>query len=181
MAEVVRRLRTLPRADWGKSVAHAGLGLTIFGIAAITAWEVEDIRVAAVGDRYVVGAYEFRFDDVRSVDGKNYTADQGVFTAFRSGAVEAELRPEKRFYPVQGMPTTEAAINMGLSRDLYVVLGDRQPEGGYAVRIYIKPFSNWIWIGAIVMALGGCLSLTDRRYRIGAARRQTPHAAVAAE
>jgi cytochrome c-type biogenesis protein CcmF len=91
------------------------------------------------------------------------------------------LLPEKRFYPVQRMPTTEAAIDSGLTRDLYVVLGDPQPQGGYAVRIYVKPFANWIWIGSIVMALGGLLSLTDRRYRVGVARRKTAVAAVAAE
>ncbi len=180
-AEVLRRLGNLPRADWGKAVSHAGLGLTIFGIAAITAWETEDIRVANIGDSYSVSGYEFRFEDVRKQQGKNFSTDQGVFTAIRNGSVVAELLPEKRFYPVQRMPTTEAAINSGLTRDLYVVLGDPQPEGGYAVRIYVKPFANWIWIGSIVMALGGLLSLTDRRYRIGVARRKTSAAAVPAE
>ena len=181
LPEALRRLGSLPRADWGKAVSHAGLGLTIFGIAAVTAWETEDIRVANIGDSYSVAGYEFRFEDVRKRQGKNYSFDQGVFTAVRNGKVVAELLPEKRFYPVQRMPTTEAAIDSGLSRDLYVVLGDPQPEGGYAVRVYIKPFANWIWIGCIVMALGGLLSLTDRRYRVGAARHKTAAAAVAAE
>ncbi len=180
-AEVLRRLGNLPRADWGKAVAHAGLGLTIFGVAAVTAWETEDIRVANIGDSYSVAGYEFRFDAVRKAQGKNYSFDQGVFTALKEGKAVAELLPEKRFYPVQRMPTTEAAIDSGLTRDLYVVLGDPQPEGGYAVRIYIKPFANWIWLGAIVMSLGGVLSLTDRRYRVGVARRKTAPAAVAAE
>ncbi len=181
LTEVLRRVRNMPRADWGKATAHAGLGLTIFGIAAITAWEVEDIRVAQIGDRYAVGGYEFRFDAVRSLPGKNYSADQGVFTAFKNGSEVAEMFPEKRFYPVQRMPTTEAAIDIGLTRDLYLVLGDKQPDGGYAVRVYIKPFSNWIWIGSIVMALGGVLSLTDRRYRVGVAKRKQSVATVAAE
>ena len=90
------------------------------------------------------------------------------------------LHPEKRIYPVQGMATTEAAIDRGLTRDLYVALGDPQPGGGWAVRTYVKPFANWIWGGALVMALGGVVSLTDRRYRVGAPARRAP-AAVPAE
>lgn len=167
VSETFRRLRNLPRSDWGKSVAHAGLGLTIFGVACVTAWEVEDIRIAKVGERFTVGGYEFLFNGVAKENGKNYTVDVGNFTAFKGGTRIAELHPEKRFYPVQRMPTTEAAIDQGLTRDLYLVLGDKQ-DHGWTVRTYIKPFVNWIWIGAIVMAIGGMLSLTDRRYRVGA-------------
>ncbi len=181
IGETLRRLRNLPRSDWGKSVAHAGLGLTIFGIAAVTAWEQEDIRVAKFGDSFTVGGYEFQFNGVNRLQGKNYSVDQGDFTAFRNNKVVANLYPEKRFYPVQRMSTTEAAIDIRLSRDLYLVLGDRQEDGSWAVRTYIKPFSNWIWLGAIVMAFGGLLSLTDRRYRVAATARAKPHDAVAAE
>ncbi|MCP5076035.1 MAG: heme lyase CcmF/NrfE family subunit [Rhodobacteraceae bacterium] len=177
----LRRLSNLPRSDWGKAVAHAGLGLTIFGIAAITAWEQEDIRVANIGDSFVVGGYEFQFNAVNRLEGKNYSFDQGDFTAFKDGRVVAKMYPEKRFYPVQRMPTTEAAIDIRLSRDLYLVLGDRQGDGSWAVRTYIKPFSNWIWIGCIVMALGGLLSLTDRRYRVASTARRSARNAVAAE
>ncbi|MCP5088247.1 MAG: heme lyase NrfEFG subunit NrfE, partial [Rhodobacteraceae bacterium] len=177
----LRRLGKLPRSDWGKAVAHAGLGLTIFGIAAITAWEQEDIRVANIGDSFVVGSYEFQFNAVNRREGKNYSFDQGDFTAFKDGRVVAKMYPEKRFYPVQRMPTTEAAIDIRLSRDLYLVLGDRQGDGSWAVRTYIKPFSNWIWIGCIVMALGGLLSLTDRRYRVASTARRSARNAVAAE
>jgi cytochrome c-type biogenesis protein CcmF len=179
LSETLRRLRNLPRSDWGKSVAHAGLGLTIFGIASVTAWEVEDIRVAKAGDRFTVGAYEFVFHGVTKSNGKNYTVDRGHFTALKDGREVAELRPEKRFYPVQRMPTTEAAIDQSLTRDLYMALGDQQDDG-WAVRTYIKPFANWLWIGAIVMAMGGMLSLTDRRYRVGATGRK-PTLAVPAE
>ena len=171
MSENIRRLRNLPRSDWGKSVAHAGLGLTIFGISAITAWEVEDIRVAKPGDRFEVGGYEFLFHGVTKDNGANYSIDRGSITAFKDGAEVANLQPEKRFYPVQQMPTTEAAIDQSLTRDLYVALGDQQ-DGGWAVRTYVKPFANWIWIGSIVMALGGLLSLTDRRYRVAAGVRK---------
>jgi cytochrome c-type biogenesis protein CcmF len=181
ITETLRRLRNLPRSDWGKCVAHAGLGLTIFGIASITAWEVEDIRVAQIGDRFTVGAYEFQFNDVTKTNGKNYSVDRGDFTAFKNGQEVAKLYPEKRFYPVQNMPTTEAAIDQGITRDLYLVLGNKQDDG-WAVRTYIKPFANWLWVGAIVMALGGMLSLTDRRYRVGVtARKSKPVTGLPAE
>ncbi|WP_069299142.1 heme lyase CcmF/NrfE family subunit [Neptunicoccus sediminis] len=171
LGTTLRRLRNLPRSDWGKAVAHAGLGLTVFGIAAITAWEQEDIRVVALNERFAVGAYEFQLNDVVNQNGKNYSAQVGSVTAFKDNREVAQLRPEKRFYPVQQMPTTEAAIDIGLTRDLYVVLGEQQGDGGWTIRTYIKPFSNWIWIGSLVMALGGCLSLTDRRYRVAGAAR----------
>jgi len=177
-AESLRRLRNLPRSDWGKAVAHAGLGLTIFGISMITALEIEDIRVAHIGDRFAVGEYEFLFHGVEKTNGPNYSVDQGHITAFKNDVKVAELFPEKRFYHVQGMPTTEAAIDQSLTRDLYIALGDQQ-DGGWAVRTYIKPFANWLWIGAIVMALGGMLSLTDRRYRVAATGRKTLNAVPA--
>jgi cytochrome c-type biogenesis protein CcmF len=114
-----------------------------------------------------------RLDDVREVEGPNYLSTMGVLTVLRDGEAVTELRPEKRFYPVAGMPTTEAAIDYGAFRDVYIVLGDRQQSGGWAVRSYVEPFANWLWAGCILMALGGFLSLTDRRYRVaaGAARR----------
>ena len=167
----LRRLRNLPRSDWGKAVAHTGMGLTIFGIAAITAWEAEDIRVSNMGDRFDVSGYSFQFEGVEKLNGKNYTADVGTISAFVDGDLVAVLKPEKRFYPVQRMPTTEAGIHSRLNRDLYVALGDAQGDG-WTVRTYVKPFAVWIWIGAIVMALGGLLSMTDRRLRIATSQRK---------
>jgi len=182
LADSLRRLGNLPRADIGKATAHAGLGLTIFGIAAITAWETEDIRVAHIGDTFAlqgaVTSYDIRFNNVENLQGPNYRTTKGDFTVLVDGKEVAHLRPEKRFYPVAGMPTTEAAIDIGVTRDVYVVIGDAQQNGGWAVRSYVKPFANWIWFGAIVMALGGLLSLTDRRYRVaaGAKRKAAPMA-----
>ena len=170
----VSRLGGLPRAEYGKFLAHVGFGLTIFGIAMITAYEIDDTRVANPGDSFEVGGYDLTFEGVSRIAGPNYTAEQGRFTVRRDGEVIAVMTPEKRFYPVQQMPTTEAAIDIGLTRDVYLALGDPQAGGGWAVRSYIKPYSNWIWIGSMVMALGGVVSLTDRRYRVGvAARRRT--------
>ncbi len=167
----LRRLRNLPRADMGKTVAHIGMGLTIFGIAAITAWEAEDIRVANIGERFDVSGYTFQFDGVEKQNGKNYTADVGAISAFVDDKFIAVLKPEKRFYPVQRMPTTEAGIHSRLHRDLYVALGDQQGDG-WTVRTYVKPFAVWIWIGSMVMALGGILSMTDRRLRIATSQRK---------
>ena len=173
------RLTRLPRADWGKAVSHAGMGVTIFGVAAVLAWQQEDIRVAAIGERFAVGAYEVELRSVDSGQGPNYLTDMADMVVYRNGVQVAELHPEKRYYPVAAMPTTEAAIQNGILRDLYLVIGDKQANGGYAVRTYIKPFANWIWGGAILMALGGLISLTDRRQRVaaGAAKLRT----VAAE
>ena len=164
------RLCKLPRADWGKAFAHIGLGLTIFGIAAITAWESEDIRISKVGERFEVSGYTFQFDDIKKINGKNYTADVGNISVFFDGRLVATLKPEKRFYPVQRMPTTEAGINSTLTRDLYIALGDAQGDG-WTIRTYVKPFAVWIWIGCMVMAMGGILSMSDRRLRIASTSR----------
>lgn len=178
--ETWRRFVNLPRADHGKSVAHIGFGLLIFGIAMITAYETEDIRVVNPGDSYEMSGYTFTFNGAEQFRGPNYVGERGDISVAVDRREIARLAPEKRVYNVQRMPTTEAAIDMGLTRDLYVVLGDRQEGGGWAMRVYVKPFANWIWIGSIVMAVGGILSLTDRRYRVGAAaRRQVPNAVPA--
>ncbi|MGR3716943.1 MAG: heme lyase CcmF/NrfE family subunit [Thermohalobaculum sp.] len=178
----LRRLVRLPRADWGKFLAHAGMGLTAMGIAAVTAWEIEDIRLAQPGDVIPLGGYQLHFDRVSEGQGPNYVYQRGHFTVTRYGEVVAVMEPEKRFYPVQGQPTTEAAIDSGLMRDLYLVLGDKQKEGdAWVVRSYLKPLVNWIWLGALAMGLGGLISLTDRRYRVGAATRRRAVAAVPAE
>jgi cytochrome c-type biogenesis protein CcmF len=112
-------------------------------------------------------------------------ATLGVLTLSKNGREIAQLRPEKRFYPVAQMPTTEAAIDYDLKRDVYVVIGDQQNNGGWTIRTYIKPMTNWIWIGSALMALGGLLSLSDRRFRVGAGaaarRKEDDIAPVAAE
>ncbi len=180
LPETLRRATNLPRADWGKALAHSGLGVTIFGVAAITAWAVEDIRVAHPGESFPVGRYALRLDGVAHARGPNYDADRAVVTVLEGDRVIATLHPEKRLYDVQRMATTEAGIDRGFTRDLYVALGEPQGDG-WALRTYVKPFANWIWLGAMIMAAGGVVSLTDRRYRVGAPARRTPRAAVPAE
>ena len=200
----LRRLAGLPRADWGKWIAHAGLGLTAMGIAAITAWETEDIRLAKPGDRIPIGGYELEFLGVRELplgasfaqgacgnDGertfkggeeRNFRTEMGEFRLL-SGEREVVLMcPEKRFYPVARQPTTEAAIDSTPLRDVYVVLGDKQQDGeAWAVRSYHKPLAVWIWWGCLIMGIGGLVSLTDSRLRIGAVTRRSRAAAVPAE
>ncbi len=172
MGQKFARLMRLPRADWGKAVSHAGLGVTMLGIAFLNAWETEDIRVTAIGDTFTVGAYDIRLADVSMVEGPNYLSTMATIDVGKTGAHVATLFPEKRVYPVAAMPTTEADIDNGVFRDVYVVIGDEQHDGRWAVRTYIKPFANWIWAGAIIMALGGALSLSDRRYRVAAGARK---------
>ena len=166
------RLLRLPRADWGKAVAHAGLGVTMAGVAGLTSWTIDDIRVAHVDQPWQVGRYTLVLQDVQEVRGPNYLSTMGVLMLSREGREIAELRPEKRFYPVAQMPTTEAAIDYDLARDVYVVIGDQQSNGGWTVRTYVKPLTNWIWIGCALMALGGLLSLSDRRFRVAAGARK---------
>lgn len=177
----LRRMLRLPRADWGKAVAHAGLGIVITGIAGLTAWEAEDIRVVQTGEPFSIAGYDLVLNGVESVQGPNYRSTMGDFTLSKNGRVISTLHPEKRIYPVAKMPTTEAAIDGGFLRDIYVVIGDPQEGGGWAVRSYYKPLANWIWGGAILMAFGGALSLSDRRFRVAAGARRATATGVPAE
>lgn len=176
VGERLRRVARLPRADWGKATAHAGFGITIFAIAAMLGWETEDIRVAQIGESFEKGGYTLTLTDVQRVQGPNYISTMAFVDVERDGRLVAQLRPEKRMYPAAGMPTTEAAIDYGFFRDVYLALGDPQEGGGWALRTYIKPFANWLWAGCILMALGGLLSLSDRRFRIAAGARREPAA-----
>ncbi len=175
------RLWRLPRADWGKFTAHSGLGITVLAIAGHIAWQQEDIRVADIGDRYALGAYEIELRGVERLAEANYQTTRATVALWRNGREVAVVHPEKRYYPVAGMPTTEAGIANGFWRDLYVVIGDPQEGGGWAVRSHVKPFSNWIWGGSILMALGGLISLTDRRLRVAAGAARAAPGGVPAE
>jgi len=175
------RLTRLPRADWGKAVAHGGLGITMAGVAGLTAWTIDDIRVAQIDQPFSVGSYELTLQSVEEVRGPNYLATRAEILLTQGGDVVAQLVPEKRFYPVAQMPTTEAAIDYDLARDVYVVIGDQQSNGGWTVRTYIKPLTNWIWIGSALMAFGGLLSLSDRRFRVAAGARKSSATPVPAE
>ena len=175
----ITRLFRLPRADWGKAVAHSGLGITMLAIAALLAWEKEDIRVVKVGETWTVGNYQLTLKDVRSERVANYQATVADVALMQNKKLISIMQPEKRFYPVAKMPTTEAGIDYRFLRDVYIVLGDAQENGGWTVRSYIKPFANWIWAGSILMAFGGFLSLSDRRLRTApTGRKSGPRHAV---
>ena len=163
--------------------AHSGLGIIMAGISGLMAWQVEDIRTVQIGETFEVAGYEVTLTEVSRAQGPNYLSTVGHVNLHRDGKLVASLDPEKRVYPVQSMPTTEAAIANGFWRDLYVVIGDPQAGGGWAVRTFIKPFANWIWSGVIIMGIGGLLSLSDRRYRVaaGATRAQIAPGGVPAE
>ncbi|MES2145104.1 MAG: heme lyase CcmF/NrfE family subunit [Pseudomonadota bacterium] len=175
------RIPRLPRADWGRTTAHAGFGVTIIAVAAMNSWKTEDIRVVKEGESYPLGSYTVTLNKVDQVRGPNYLSTVADMTVSQGGAPIARLFPEKRIYPVARMPTTEAAIAYGLMRDIYLVIGDPQNGGGWAVRSYIEPLANWLWGGAGLMALGGLISLTDRRYRVAAGARRPKPKAVPAE
>ncbi|MEW5421373.1 heme lyase CcmF/NrfE family subunit [Amorphus sp. 3PC139-8] len=164
----LRRLTGLPRSAFGTTLGHFALGLTLLGIVAGTAFETERILVMKPGDTVDVAGYTLAFQGMEPEVGPNYRQDVAVFNVFSGGRGVAELRPAKRLYTARQMPTTEAAIHTrGLSQ-LYVSLGDQKEGGGIVVRAYQKPLILLIWLGPVVMALGGFVSLSDRRLRIGA-------------
>ncbi|MCY4542357.1 MAG: heme lyase CcmF/NrfE family subunit [Rhodobacteraceae bacterium] len=158
-------LARLPRRDLGKATAHAGVGLSILGIAAMTAWQIEDIRAVNPGDSYKVGKFTVEFRGVDQVMGPNFVSTRGEFSLSADGQELERLYPEKRFYPAARSQTTEAAIHETLSRHVYVVLGDKREDGSWSARVYFKPLASWIWLGAVVMALGAMLGLADGRSR----------------
>lgn len=168
------RLVRLPKSDWAKFLAHSGFGIMIFAIAGLSAWQSEDIRSAGIGDKWTVGGYELTLKGVRNQSGPNYQSIIGAVAVTKDQRFIKILHPEKRFYPVAQMPTTEAAIHHRLFNDIYVVLADPQADDTWVVRTYIKPLANWIWGGSIVMALGGLLSLSDRRLRVAPGQRRKP-------
>jgi cytochrome c-type biogenesis protein CcmF len=166
LADVPHRLGLIPRATYGMMVAHFGVAVFCFGVAMVKSHEIErDVRME-VGDSTTVRGYTFTFRGAREIEGPNYVAMQGLIEVSVDGRKTNELRPEKRIYRVQQNAMTEAAIDTGFTRDLYVALGESVDNGkAWIVRVYVKPFIDWIWGGAFLMAMGGLLAATDRRYR----------------
>ncbi|MBC7951021.1 MAG: heme lyase CcmF/NrfE family subunit [Rhodospirillaceae bacterium] len=168
--EMARRIIRQPRATHGTMLAHAGLAVVIAGIVGSSAWKVESIQSMRLGDVVQVSGYDFRLDSVRNVRGPNYAAVEGTFTVTQAGKLVTVLVPEKRVYTHPPRPTTEAAIHTTATADLYAVIGDADGDG-YVTRLYHNPLVPFLWIGALMMALGGVVSLTDRRHRVGAPAR----------
>ncbi|MDD2712351.1 MAG: cytochrome c-type biogenesis CcmF C-terminal domain-containing protein, partial [Simplicispira sp.] len=160
--------KSTPISFWGMHVAHIGIAVTAVGITMVSGYQTEkDVRMT-LGDTVEVGGYTFRLTGIREAKGPNYQADIGDVELIRDGRVLKILHPEKRTYFSSAMPMTEAAIDSGLTRDVYVSLGEKLESGAtpaWAMRVYHKPFINWIWGGALLMALGGGMAVLDRRYR----------------
>ena len=174
--ETWRRAKHLPRAVYGMTIAHAGAGVVILGIVVSVTWETERLQVVQAGESVPVGGYEFTFRGVEDVKGPNYDAVRGIFDVTRDGDLVTVMTPETRTYETSPQTTTEAAIHPILTSDLYAVIGDPDGSGGWAARLYHKPLVNWIWLGAILVAAGGIVSLTDRRHRVGAPKRKARRA-----
>ncbi|MBI3529300.1 MAG: heme lyase CcmF/NrfE family subunit [Betaproteobacteria bacterium] len=172
------QLAAIPRGYYGMLLAHLGVAVFITGVTLVKGYETEkDVRMQP-GDTVEVGGYTFQLDGLSQVPGPNYEATRATITVAKGGEKVRALYPEKRFYQVQQMPMTEAAIDTGLTRDLYVSLGEPVDGGAWVVRIYHKPFVDWIWGGAFLMALGGILAISDKRYRL--ARKAEREASAAA-
>ena len=159
------RLRALPAGFWGMVTAHAGVGVFCIGVASVMTLEVEVDAALGPGQSVTVREYTLKLAGLRDAPGPNYTATQGVIEVSRDGRVLFELLPEKRFYTTTQMVMTEAAIDSGFTRDLYVSLGDPLPDGRWTVKAWVKPYIDWIWAGCFLMAIGGFVAMSDRRYR----------------
>jgi cytochrome c-type biogenesis protein CcmF len=158
-----------PAAFWGMQIAHLGIAVFVVGVAMVGGYQEEkDVRMEP-GDTVQVGGYSFRLIGVKTAMGPNYRASVGEVELSREGRVLRSMHPEKRQYFSSQMPMTEAAIDAGFTRDVYVSLGEPlDNRGAWSVRVYYKPFVDWIWGGCLLMALGGLVAMSDRRYRLRA-------------
>ena len=170
LSDSFRRAIHLPRSTYGMSIAHFGLAVSVAGFAA-SAFDKEAIEVVKPGGTIAIAGYELTLEHIDHIQGPNYTADDASIRVTRDGKFLTTMHPERRFFPLQKQTTGETAIRTNLVSDLYVALGESDTAGDWTVRVYWKPLVPWIWIGAIIMAFGGLVSLSDRRWRVGAAAR----------
>jgi len=177
---VFERVRQWPRSLTGMWLAHLGVAVFAFGVSMVRTYEVEEDLTMTIGSSATVGGYEFRFADLHEVHGPNYEAVEADMPVTRGGSDVTVLHPQKRVYRVQRTPTTEAAIQPGLTRDLYVSLGEAvQGNNTWTLRVHVKPFVDWIWGGCLLMALGGLVAVSDRRYRVRQRQAVAEDAAIA--
>ncbi|AWM61343.1 MAG: c-type cytochrome biogenesis protein CcmF [Pseudomonas sp. CO183] len=163
---LLKGMRSLAPSYWGMHLAHLGLAVCAIGVVLTSHQSAErDLRLAP-GESLSLGGYEFIFEGAVHHEGPNFTSDKATIRVLDGDKQIATLHPEKRLYTVQQMPMTEAGIDAGFTRDLYVALGEPLGDGAWAVRVHIKPFVRWIWLGALMMGLGGVLAASDRRYRV---------------
>lgn len=159
-------LTKLGRSHWGMVLGHVGFAVTVIGITLVQNYEIErDVRMAP-GDTFTERGYTFHFEEMREFDGPNYHSDKAIIRITRDGRYIDTVMTEKRFYTVRRQVMTQTGLQVGPFRDLYVALGDELGDGSFAFRIHIKPFVRWIWAGALIMSIGGALSISDKRYRL---------------
>ena len=170
LARSWQRAKGLPRATFAMTLAHFGVGVFVAGVTASSAWQSEAILVMEPGQTADLAGYSFTLDRFEDEEGPNYVLRRALVQVTSGGEHVATLTPEKRFYPVERQPTSEAGIDMGFWRDLYAVLGDpaEGAAGAHTMRVYVNPLVMWIWSGIVIMGLAGLVSLTDRRHRVGA-------------
>ncbi|SMG67337.1 Cytochrome c-type biogenesis protein CcmF [methanotrophic bacterial endosymbiont of Bathymodiolus sp.] len=173
---ITNRLRELPLSYYGMMVAHVGVAVTAIGITLVTSYSEERDMSMYKGDTVEIAGYQFTFQGTHVVKGVNYMADQATIEVVEDGQPVATLRPEKRRYNVKNAMMTEADIDASLLRDLYVALGEPLEQGAWAVRMHYKPYVRWLWLGGILMALGGLLTVADKRYRQRSANQEAAHA-----
>jgi cytochrome c-type biogenesis protein CcmF len=167
----IRLASTTPRAFYGLVIAHAGMGVVVAGVTGMSAWATEKIELMRPGQSIQLSGYDLRLHSIGNVAGPNYEAERGNFEIAKSGRVITRLFSERRFYPVRQQQTTAAGIRTNLLSNLYVALGEPNDAGAWTVRFHYHPFMPLVWIGALTMALGGFVSLSDRRFRVGAPQR----------
>jgi cytochrome c-type biogenesis protein CcmF len=172
-AEVRRRALNLPRAAYGGMIAHFGVGVMVLGIVGTSAWMTETVVALKPGEKVAIAGYEATFRGAVPRKGPNYDESVGTFEVTRNGTPIAVMESAKRLYIAPKQATTEPGIRAGWGGDLYLVLGDLAPDGTYAIRAYYHPLVRLIWLGCLIMSLGGLISLSDRRLRVGAPKRAT--------
>ena len=160
-----KALSKIPRAMFGMAIAHTGIGIFIFGVVLTNAFSEQKEVAVTVGSSVQLVDYTFTLEGVSPTQGPNYQAMRGFVNVEKNGEIVAKLFPEKRVYTVQRNPMTEAGIQSGVFRDLYVALGEAVSSNEWGLRVYYRPFVQWIWFGALLMAIGGLVGAMDRRYR----------------
>jgi cytochrome c-type biogenesis protein CcmF len=178
LATAFARAKGLPRSAWGAAFAHFGLGITLLGVIGETQWSLERIAELKPGQTISVRRYELQFDGVTTRQGPNYRDLAAHFTVRRHGDLIGVMEPSKRSFPSRGTATSQTALMTRGVSQLYLSLGDQNPDGSLALRLYYKPLVLLIWFGAVVMVVGGALSLSDRRLRVGAPRPARSKAAL---
>ncbi len=177
VGEFVQRLvrtgfKLPPRSSLGMTIAHAGMGVVVLGAVGTGAWHTELMQTMKPGERVAFHGFDVKLDSIESLNGPNYVAERATLAVSAGGKAYTVLQPERRLFTVQRRQVAETAIHTNFLRDLYATLGEGDAAGGWVIRLYYNPLAPWIWLGAALCALGGFVSLSDRRLRVGAPQRK---------